>query len=335
VAPSDRAGIWVLAEGTDGRVASAPLEATTEAARLSRLLGTEVTAVLFGGDESAIETLGAHGAETVVSIDLSWDGADSAVPAGVLADLITRDRPQLVLIPGTAMGRDIAPRLAVRLGAGLVEDCIYLRVGDGGRLEATRMEDDGAAASRLVWIGTGPALAMLPPGTFRAEPVGDRPVPRVVYADIADLPETGLRLLNSRKIDPAQLPLEDAPVLVAGGLGMGGPDGFEVLENLASVIGGKVAASRRATDLGWVDHRVLVGQTGKTVRPAIYLACGISGASQHVLGMKESGFIVSINSDPHAPIHGIADLAAIGDVGEIVPELVAGFASALEEEGGR
>ncbi len=320
--------IWVLAEAEGDRVASSALEVATEATRIGALSKAEVVAVVLNGSAGAAAELAGHGATRVILITAAWDGADAAIPTGWLRSLVETEQPDVFLIPGTTIGREMAPRLAVALDAGLVDDCTYLRIGAGGVLEATRMEDDGAAATRLTWTGDAPALALIPPGTFRPEPVSDAAEPAVTEFDPKGSTPAAIELIGSEPIDPAQLPLDDAPVLVAGGLGVGGSDGFELLQTLAGAMGGKVAASRRATDLGWVDRDALVGQTGATVRPALYLACGISGASQHVLGMKDSGFVVSINSDPSAPIHGLADLAVVADLHDVVPELIA----ALEQD---
>jgi electron transfer flavoprotein alpha subunit len=177
-------------------------------------------------------------------------------------------------------------------------------------------------------------LVMIAPGVFPLRTFDDAVQPGIEHIALNGLPEPDTQLLSSKRLEPDDLALEEAEVIVAGGRGMGGEDGFRALEELAAVLGAKVAASRRATDLGWADRDALVGQTGKTVRPALYLACGISGASQHVLGMWESQLIVAVNSDPNAPILRVADLGVVGDVATVVPELTEAFRRGLDQEGG-
>jgi electron transfer flavoprotein alpha subunit len=285
----------------------------SEAARLLEGRDGEVTAVVLDGQPQLADELAGYGADRIIRVvGMAWDGADIGIPAGAISDLAHEYPPRLVLVAGTTFGRDLGPRLAVRLGAGLVEDCTYLRLVAGGDLEGTRMEADGASASRVAWRNIGPDDLLARTA-------------QVVGVDCPELGEPLVTLLDSRPIDPAELPLEDVSVIVAGGLGLGSPEGFDLLADLAEALGGKVAASRRATDLGWAGRDALVGQTGKTVEPALYFACGISGASQHVLGMKDSGFIVSVNKDSYAPMNAVADLAVTADALDLLPLLTAEF----------
>jgi len=324
--------VWVFAECRAGRVAAPVLDVVGEAARLAGQIGAGVTAVVVGDHDVSAE-LGAAGAGTVVRMpDMEWDGADGALPAARLATLALEHPPRMILFSGTALGRDVAPRVAIRMRTGIVADCTYLRFGADERLEATRSISDGAAAARVTWEGEGPALAIIPPGTLLPAPVLDAPQPNIVDAPVATEQPAGPKLLERSPIDPALLPLEDADVVVAGGLGMGGEEGFDLLTDLAGAMGGKVGATRRATDLGWAPNDALVGQTGKTVAPNIYVAAGISGASQHVLGMRDAGLIVSINTDPFAPIHGVADVAVVADARVFVPVLADAFRQARSEQ---
>jgi len=326
--------IWVFAECRDGKVVGPVLDLVAETRRLTDQIDSEVTAIVIGDADVAAD-LGARGAAALVLVpDVGWDGADGAVPAAVLSALAREHRPATMLFSGTALGRDVAPRVAIRMGTGVVGDCTYLRVSTDGRLEATRSLDDGGAAARTAWSDAGPSIAVVPIGILPPSAPADLPAAAVVVEAVDGLPDGGPRLLDSYRIDPAKLPLEDVGVIVAGGLGIGGPDGFEILADLADAMGGKVAASRRATDLGWAGTESLVGQTGKTVAPGVYLALGISGASQHVLGMQDSGLIVSINTDPHAPMHAVADIAVVGDARSLAPVLAEAFRAALSEDGG-
>jgi electron transfer flavoprotein alpha subunit len=282
--------------------------------------------VVLDGEPQLADQLAEYGADKVIRVDgMAWDGADIGIPARIVARLAEERLPQLILVAGTVFGRDLAPRIAVRLTVGLVEDCTFLRLGADGVVEGTRLEEDGDSATRVAWDPHRPALATVPPGTFRSESRLEWTAPETSEIACPEVGESRTTLVDSRRIDPGELPLEDVPVIVAGGLGMGGPEGFDLLSDLAAAMGGKVAASRRATDLGWAERDALVGQTGKTVEPALYLACGISGASQHILGMKDSGYVVSINTDPYAPMRGIADLAVTADALELVPLLTEEF----------
>lgn len=330
--PGPSTGIWVFTECRDGRVVGPAVDLLAHAVRIDDRLSEGVTAVVIGDGDVAAE-VGAVGVPALLRIATpGWDGVDGAIPAAALSSVAAKHQPRLILFSGTAFGRDIAPRVAVRLDTGIVADCTYIRVGPDQSLEATRFEVDGASASRLAWRGPGPALAVFPPGILAAAIPTDAGPAAITDVEAGGLPTPTTVVTSSARIDPADLQLEDATVLVAGGLGMGGPEGFETLVDLAEAMGGKVAASRRATDEGWAGTAALVGQTGKTVAPAVYLAMGISGASQHVLGMRDSGFIVSVNTDPHAPIHAIADLSVVGDAVKLTPRLAAAFRSARDAE---
>ena len=320
--------IVVVAEGSSGRVHQASLEVMSAASRLAAATGTRLRVVLVGeAGPALIGQLGDHGASRV-TIVAGRDASDPAAAAVAIASAVSGD-PAMILCAGTVTGGEIAPRLAVILDAALISDCTYMRAGAAGGLpELTVQSADGSGAVRMTWEGT--VVVVVPPGVFRAEPrkVDGPPAIDEIATEAAN--GSGLETIGAHPIDPAIIPIDESAVLVSGGLGMGGTDGFAMLSELAEAIGGRVAASRRATDLGWAPTNVLVGQTGKRVAPDLYIACGISGASQHVLGMVDSGFVVSINTDPNAPIHAIADVAVIADAGTLVPLLTDRFSERRE-----
>jgi electron transfer flavoprotein alpha subunit len=323
--------VWSVVWHRDGKVSDASLEVLAEARRIADRIGTQTVAVGFGDiDDDIVEILGLHGASRVLVANapqLSRFATSSHSAA--LIKLIGRDTPRVILVPGTAAGRDLAPRVATRAGLGLVPDCSFVRVDEGRTVVATRPALDGKIAQRVAVEAAG--LLMIPPGIFASRTFDDNRTPETEVVNLTDLPEPDTELVSSKHLEPADIELNEAEVVVAGGLGMGGEGGFRSLEKLAAVLGAKVAASRRATDLGWVDRSALVGQTGTTVRSALYIACGISGASQHVLGMWESQMIVAVNSDSNAPIFSLADVGVVGDVATVVPQLTEAFQQVLSE----
>ena len=329
-----RGSVWSVVWHRDGKVADASLEVLAEARRIADVLGTETVAVGFGDiDARMIQMLGRHGAGHVLIATAPQLSRFATSPhSAALVQLINRCSPRVILVPGTAAGRDLAPRVAARTGLGFVPDCSFVRVDEEGTVVATRPALDGKIAQRVAVGAAG--LLMIPPGIFAPRTFDDDRTPGTELVNLEDLPEPDTELVSSKHLEPADIELNEAAVVVAGGLGMGGAGGFRSLEKLAAVLGAKVAASRRATDLGWVDRSALVGQTGTTVRPALYIACGISGASQHVLGMWESQMIVAINSDSSAPIFSLADVGVVGDVATVVPQLTEAFQHVLSERSG-
>ena len=325
---------WSLVFHRDGLIADSSLEVLGEARRLGNAMETGTVAIVLGDvPSSGLEILGAHGATRVLVASAPQLRTYATRPqVAAVAELIDERMPRLVLVPEVAAGRDLAPRLAARSNLGLVAGCTYVRVDRSGRVVATRPGMGGRIAERVA-IGS-PGLLMVAPDVFPQRIFDNGADPEIEHVTFDDLPDPAVELVSSKRLEPDDLSLEEAEVVVAGGLGMGGEEGFRSLEKLAAVLGAKVAASRRATDLGWADRAALVGQTGTTVRPALYVACGISGASQHVLGMRESKTVVAVNSDPNAPIFQIADVGVVGDVATVVPELADAFQRGLAAEGG-
>jgi len=284
---------------------------------------TELTAAVIGsGIEGIAPTLGKYGADRVLVAD---DNAFKFYsPEGytrVLAEVIKTRGPSIVLLPASALGKDLAPKLAARLKLGLATECTQLFITDG-RLEAQRPVYAGKALIR-VRFETEPQLATLRPNVFPIKELDQPKSPSVEKVKISVSPaDLGAIVKEIIPAPGGRVDLTEADVVVSGGRGMKGPENFKLLEELADLLGGAVGASRAAVDAGWRPHSDQVGQTGKVVTPSLYIACGISGAIQHLAGMSSSKCIVAINKDPDAPIFQRADYGIVGDLFEVVPALI-------------
>ena len=312
-------GIVTFAEHRDGKLRRPSLEAVSEAKRLTASLGGPVTAVVVGpGAEALSAELASYGADKVHVFDDPALGAYATEPyARAVAQVVTEAKPKAVLVPSTAMGKDLAPRAAARLGAGLVSDCVSFTVKDG-RLEARRPMYAGKAYATVRWEGD-PQMATLRPNVFPLEKADASRKAEVAKGQVdtsARAKVTAVHAAAAGKVE-----LTEAQIIVSGGRGLKGPENFHLIQGLADALGAAVGASRAVVDAGWVDHQFQVGQTGKTVSPTLYVACGISGAIQHLAGMSSSKTIVAINKDPDAPIFKVASYGLVGDVFEILPKL--------------
>lgn len=310
--------VLVYVETQDGAPKRGALELLTKA----RALG-EAWAVVLGKDASrAAATLGAYGAARVfVDEDAVYDEYLALPAVEALAALIEREQPTLAMFVASAAGRDLAPRLASRFASGILTDAVDLQVTDGG-VRATNSALGGAVYVTYESRGSGPVFATVRPKSFTAEALGEAIRPEVVA--LGDTPGPGARLARIIGLAgerAASGSLEEADIIVSGGRGMGGPENFALLRELAAELGGVVGASRAAVDAGWMPGNFQVGQTGKTVKPKVYIACGISGAIQHKVGMQGAEYIIAINKDPEAPIFKFADLGVVGDLFEVVPQL--------------
>jgi electron transfer flavoprotein alpha subunit len=310
---------WVFAEIVDGKPAPVVLELLTKA----RTLGGTVEAVALSPDaEGAAAELGDYGATTLHA------GTDAAygelLPGGPSADAIaalaSEQQPDLILIGSTYLGRDVAGRLAAKLDVPVIAN--GLDVAANGEVAVQSSVFGATQNVTTAFDAKKPAIALVRPKSFAAESGGGgaatvNPVP----AQIADQ-HRGAKVIERRAEAASGPKLEEAPIVISGGRGLGDPKNFELLEQLASLIGGAVGASRAVVDAGWVPYSMQVGQTGKTVKPAVYIAVGISGAMQHTVGMKSAKTIVAINRDAEAPIFKLADLGIVGDALKILPQVI-------------
>jgi electron transfer flavoprotein alpha subunit len=313
------ATILAFAEQRDGKLRRASLEAVSEARRLAGGLGADVTAVVVGpGTESLADELASYGADRVVVFDDAAFGAYATEAwARALAQAIADAKPSVVLVPFTAIGKDLAPRVAAKIGAGLASDCVGFEV-KAGSLAARRPVYAGKAYATVEWAGE-PRMATLRPNVF---PLGQPDPSRKAEVKEASVDTAArARVTEVKAAEAGKVQLTEAQIIVSGGRGLKGPENFHLVEGLANAMGAAVGASRAVVDAGWVDHQMQVGQTGKTVSPSLYVACGISGAIQHLAGMSTSKVIVAINKDADAPIFKVANYGVLGDVFEVVPKL--------------
>jgi electron transfer flavoprotein alpha subunit len=310
------AGILVFVEQRNSEVRKASLQALSEAKRQ----GGEVSAVLPGsGIGDAAAALGAYGADKIYVADDANLGLYSADGyAEVVVKAFEQAQPSAIFFAGTAMGRDLAPTVAARLGVGAIPDAVALTL-EGETFSVRRPVYSGKANATVTTAGNTPQVISLRPNVFAAEEAGG--AGEVVALDGLSL---SIRAVVKELLEAegGELDVAEADIIVSGGRGIKGPENFALIKSLADALGGAVGASRAAVDAGWIEHSHQVGQTGKVVSPSLYIAAGISGAIQHLAGMSSSKVIVAINKDPDAPIFKIADYGIVGDLFDVIPPMV-------------
>ncbi|MFL0253020.1 electron transfer flavoprotein subunit alpha/FixB family protein [Clostridium neuense] len=326
---ADYKGVWVFAEQRDGKLQKVSLELLGKGKEIAKKLGVELTAVLLGyNTDKMSEELLAHGADKVLAADSKLlEHFTTDAYAKVICDLVNERKPEILFVGATFIGRDLGPRMAARLSTGLTADCTALDTdSETKNLLATRPAFGGNLMATIECAERRPQMATVRPGVFEKLPEDKANVSSSKIEKISiDLKEDDIRtkVLNVVKLAKDTVDIGEAKVLVAGGRGVGSKENFAKLQELADVLGGTIAASRAAIEKEWVDKDLQVGQTGKTVRPQLYIACGISGAIQHLAGMQDSDYIIAINKDAEAPIMKVADLAIVGDLNKVIPELIA------------
>jgi electron transfer flavoprotein alpha subunit len=308
--------IWVYAEATDGKVSPLTLELLTKA----RSLGGTVEAVYAGDDADAVAgPLGAHGATKVHSTgDLGGSLAGVPVASAIATAIEGGNGPDLLLLGTTYEGRDIAARLSVAVDKPVLTNTVDIEA-DGDSVVATEPIFGGTKLVKTKFTGGGPFIVLVRPKSFAPEESGGE------AAEVASLEVTdpGTAKVTNRHVEEATGPkLDEANIVVSGGRGLGESGKYEMIETLAKLLKAAPGASRAIVDAGWVPYSYQVGQTGKVVKPTVYIAAGISGATQHLVGMKGSKNIIAINKDPEAPIFSVADLGIIGDVHKVLPKLI-------------
>ncbi|KPJ76077.1 MAG: electron transfer flavoprotein subunit alpha [Deltaproteobacteria bacterium SG8_13] len=306
--------VLAIAEQRDGTFRKVTYEVVSEARRVADSLGTDLAAVVLGsGVEAIAGELGKYGADKVLVADHPALAEQITEPyTNVIADIAGKQSAEVLVIGASSQGKDLAARLAARLNAGLAMDCVAVTV-EGGNVAATRPMYGGKVLAEVALNGSPKIVAVRP----NAMSITENPKDGSVEKLDVDPGEGRLRFVE-KKLETEKVELTEADVIVSGGRGMGGSD-YTLVEGLAEVLGAAVGASRSAVDEGWRPHSDQVGQTGKTVSPNLYVACGISGAIQHLAGMSSSKVIVAINKDPEAPIFSKADYGIVGDLFEIVP----------------
>jgi electron transfer flavoprotein alpha subunit len=318
-------GIMVVVEQHDGQARPVSWQLLGQARRLAEKISCQVFALVLGEQVTGLarEAI-AHGADIAYVCDDRVLAQYRAQPyAEVTLQVIRRVKPEIVLVGATATGRDLAGAVACRIPTGLTADCTMLDVEPASRLLlASRPAFSEKMMATILCKRHRPQMATARPGVFQALEPDEARAGQVVPVDAAlDEAQVATRVVELRR-ESGQPRLDEAPVIVAGGRGMGGAAGFALLKELADALGGEVGATRAATEAGWVGHAHQIGQTGQTVRPKVYIACGISGAIQHMVGMDRSDLIVAINQDPNAPIFASADVGIVGDAFEVVPALI-------------
>jgi len=331
-------GVYVFAQQVDNEISSIAYELIGKGKELAADLGTEVTAVLIGYNvESLADSLAEYGADKVIIVDDKELETYRTEPyAQALSGVINEYKPEIVLVGATAIGRDLGPTVSARVATGLTADCTVLEIGDfplnpipgkeaeqkHNQLLMTRPAFGGNTIATIACPDNRPQMATVRPGVMQKLEPQKGAKANVIKADIKI--EKNNKFVEIKDVVKSLADVEDimdAKILVSGGRGVGSAENFKLLEDLAKVLGGTVSCSRAVVDSGWKPKDLQVGQTGKTVRPNVYFAIGISGAIQHVAGMEESDIIIAINKDEDAPIFDVADFGIVGDLNKIVPQL--------------
>ena len=321
-------GVWVWCEQNAGAPLRVSLEALGEGRRLADQLGVPLSALLLGYHLGAMaDLLIAHGADQVyLAEDPSLQVYQDESYTEIVAQLIQKEQPEIVLFGGSTYGRSLAPRLAARIHTGLAADCTSFAIDTEQRLLLqTRPTYGGSLMATIICPDQRPQMATIRPKAMKALPQDDTRTGKVIRPEVclpADLKTTVVEVVADVN---KMVNLADADIIVAGGRGIGDQANFAILEDLARTLGAAVGATRAVVDAGWIAYNHQVGQTGKTVRPKIYFACGISGAAQHLAGMSSSDIIIAINKDPDAPIFQVATYGLVGNLLEIVPALTREF----------
>jgi electron transfer flavoprotein alpha subunit len=318
-------GVWVYAEQIEGAIAPVVYELLAEARKLAASRKTTLAAVLFGSNlAQAADSLIAHGADKVYLLeDPSFADYHDELYAAALSELIEKEHPEILLLGATTIGRSLGPRVAARLRTGLTADCTGLEIDpERGLLLQTRPAFGGNIMATIVCPNHRPQMATVRPKVFPASMGDPERTGELVRLQAPQL-QLHSKLLERVSQREENVNLQEAEIVVAGGRGLADEKGFALLSQLAAALGGVVAASRAAVDAGWISYPHQVGQTGKVVSPKLYIACGISGAIQHLAGMQSAQTIVAINKNPDAPIFQVAHWGIVGDVFEVIPALLA------------
>ncbi|MCC8096965.1 MAG: electron transfer flavoprotein subunit alpha/FixB family protein [Eubacterium sp.] len=324
----DYKGVFIYAQQVDNKVDNIAYELIGKGKELASVLGTDVTAVLVGDNVKGLaDDLAEYGADRVIVVeDPELKEYRTEPYTHAVASVINEFKPEIMLVGATAIGRDLGPRVSARVATGLTADCTFLEIGDfrgkANQLLMTRPAFGGNTIATIACPDNRPQMATVRPGVMqKLERVPGRKAEVVEYKTEFIPDNKYVEILDIVKEVSNAADIMDAKILVSGGRGMGNAENFKMLEELADALGGMVSCSRAVVDAGWMPKAMQVGQTGKTVRPNLYIACGISGAIQHLAGMEESDVIIAINKDETAPIFDVADYGIVGDVKKIVPKL--------------
>jgi electron transfer flavoprotein alpha subunit len=328
--------VFVICEIDDAKIADVSLELLTKGRSLANRLKCKLEAVVLGSELDGIEKeLFPYGADVVhIGDDPRLKPYTTLPHAAVINGLFREEKPQIGLLGATTMGRDLGPRVSSALGSGLTADCTALEIGDHEEKKANMVYKDllyqirpafgGNIVATIINPDHRPQMATVREGVMKKEIYSASNKGVVKKIDVSKYlkPEDLVVKVLERHMEKSRVNIKNSSIIVAGGYGMGSKENFNVLYELAELIGGEVGASRAAVDAGYADHDRQIGQTGVTVRPKLYIACGISGQIQHTAGMEESSMVIAINNDPMAPINRIADYVIVGDVMDVIPKMI-------------
>ena len=328
--------VFVYLEIEDGVVAEVSQELLTKGRTLATQLGCQLEAIAIGyGFDKVAEQVLPYGVDRLtIAEDARLKYYTTLPHTSIVVKLFKEEKPQVALMGATSVGRDLGPRVSSALFSGLTADCTMLEIGDYDDKKAEKHYDNllyqirpafgGNIVATIVNPECRPQMATVREGVMKKQILDPNYRGEVRKINVADYVSDADFVVDviERHIEKSKLNIKSSPIIVAGGYGMGSAEGFNMLYDLASVLGGEVGASRAAVDAGFCEHERQIGQTGVTVRPKLYIACGISGQIQHIAGMQDSSIIIAINNDPHAPINTIADYVITGNVEEVVPKLI-------------
>lgn len=333
---TDNNNLIVYCEFEDGKVADVSLELLTKGRTLATRLGVKLEAIVIGDKLAGIESqIFPYGVDVVYKVEDARLYPYTSLPhSSVLINLFKEIKPQVCLMGATCIGRDLGPRVSSCLHSGLTADCTSLEIGDhkdpkSGKeytdlLYQIRPAFGGNIVATIVNPDHRPQMATVREGVMKKEIFDANYTGEVINLDAEKYvdPTSYIVKIIDRQVQKSAINIKNSPIIVAGGYGVGSKENFQLIFDLANTLGGEVGASRAAVDAGYVEHERQIGQTGVTVRPKLYIACGISGQIQHIAGMQDSSIIISINNDPNAPINTIADYVITGDIEEVVPKLI-------------
>lgn len=333
---ADKNNIIVYCEFEDGKIADVSLELLTKGRQLADKLGVKLEALVAGDDLKDIEKqIFPFGVDTIYKVEDKRLYPYTSLPhSSILINLFKEIQPQIAFMGATSIGRDLGPRVSSALHSGLTADCTSLEIGDykdsrtneefKDLLYQIRPAFGGNIVATIVNPECRPQMATVREGVMKKEVKDSNYTGEVIDLDVNKYtsPEDFVVEIIDRQVEKSKVNLKGSPIIVAGGYGVGSKENFELLQQLADTLGAEVGASRAAVDAGWADHDRQIGQTGVTVRPKLYIACGISGQIQHIAGMQDSSLIISINTDPDAPINAIADYVITGSIEDVVPKLI-------------
>lgn len=331
--------IIVFIETDSGKVADVSLELMTKGRELASKLSCKLEAVLIGSNVSSLtDTLFAYGASKVfLAEDKKLEYYLTLPYSSIIIDLFKREEPQIALFGATSIGRDLAPRVSGALSSGLTADCTSLEIGNHTENKSGKVYENllyqirpafgGNIIATIINPDCRPQMATVREGVMKKEALKDPVKGSIELIDIKKVLSDSDFVVEiiERHIEEKKIDIKGSQIIVAGGFGVGSKENFKLIFDLAKILGAEVGASRAAVDAGFIEHARQIGQTGVTVRPKLFISVGISGQIQHTAGMDQSSMIISINSDPNAPIHQIADYAIVGDMGEVIPKMIESF----------